>query len=44
MGAEYQSKWTNTSTHLICSIKGTPKYNEVKGNIDKKYFYIVYFM
>jgi len=30
MGAEYQSKWTNTSTHLICSIKGTPKYNEVK--------------
>lgn len=30
MGAKYNPKWTNSSTHLICTVKGTPKYNEVK--------------
>ncbi|ORX45204.1 hypothetical protein BCR36DRAFT_585814 [Piromyces finnis] len=30
MGAKYEPQWTDSATHLICPIKGTPKYNEVK--------------
>ncbi|OUM68157.1 hypothetical protein PIROE2DRAFT_4153, partial [Piromyces sp. E2] len=30
MGAKYEPQWSDSSTHLICPIKGTPKYNEVK--------------
>ncbi|ORX82595.1 hypothetical protein BCR32DRAFT_292535 [Anaeromyces robustus] len=30
MGAKYHPKWIDSSTHLICAVKGTPKYNEVK--------------
>jgi len=42
MGAKYNPKWTNSSTHLICTVKGTPKYNEVKGNIYISY--IIFFI
>jgi len=38
MGAKYEPQWSDSSTHLICPIKGTPKYNEVKG-INKEKFY-----
>ena len=31
MGGQYRPDWTSDSTHLICSVPNTPKYNQVKG-------------
>lgn len=31
LGAQYSPDWSTTSTHLICSVPNTPKYNQVKG-------------
>ncbi|XP_055842603.1 DNA repair protein XRCC1 [Episyrphus balteatus] len=31
LGAKYKGDWDNSSTHLICAFKNTPKYNQVKG-------------
>lgn len=42
MGGKYRPDWSSDSTHLICAMSNTPKFNQVKGKgiiVRKEWFF-----